>query len=52
MIENVLDVTYVDYLRRGLEELPEEVPSFFDWIGRRKRDPAPKSFEQPSELIR
>ncbi|WP_435006050.1 alpha/beta hydrolase [Tundrisphaera lichenicola] len=45
MIEDVLDVTYVDYLRRGLEELPEEIPSFFDWMDRRTRDPAPKSFE-------
>jgi dienelactone hydrolase len=44
MIEDVLDVTYVDYLRRGLEELPEEVPGFFDWMDRRRRDPAPKSF--------
>jgi dienelactone hydrolase len=44
-IEDVLDVTYVDYMRRGLEELPEEVPCFFDWMDRRKRDPAPKSFE-------
>lgn len=45
MIEDVVDVTYVDYLRRGLEELPEEVPAFFDWMDRRRRDPAPKSFE-------
>jgi len=39
------DVTYVDYLKRGLEELPEEVPSFFDWMDRRRRDPMPKTFE-------
>ncbi len=39
------DVTYVDYLKRGLEELPEEVPAFFDWMDRRRRDPIPKSFE-------
>jgi dienelactone hydrolase len=39
------DVTYVDYLKRGLEELPEEVPSFFDWMDRRRRDPVPKTFE-------
>ncbi len=45
MIEDVQDVTYVDYLKRGLEELPEEVPSFFDWMDKRKRDPTPKAFE-------
>ena len=39
------DVTYVDYLKRGLEELPEEVPAFFDWMDRRRRDPFPKSFD-------
>ena len=45
LIENVEDVTYVDYLKRGLEPLPEEVPSFFDWMASRRRDPTPKSFE-------
>ena len=45
MILKVQDVTYVDYIKRGLEELPEEVPAFFDWMDRRRRDPAPKSFE-------
>jgi acetyl esterase/lipase len=45
LIQDVKDVTYVDYLRRGLEELPEEVPSFFEWMDHRKRDPAPRSFE-------
>ena len=45
MIEDVIDVTYVDYMRRGLEELPEEIPCFFDWMDRRKRDPAPRAFE-------
>ncbi len=45
MILDVQDVTYVDYLKRGLEALPEEVPSFFDWMDRRRRDPAPKSFD-------
>ena len=39
------DVIYVDHLKRGLEELPEEVPDFFDWMDRRRREPAPKSFE-------
>ena len=45
MILDVQDVTYVDYLKRGLEALPEEVPTFFDWMDRRRRDPAPKTFE-------
>ncbi len=45
MIQDVQDVTYVDYIKRGLEELPEEVPTFFDWMDRRRRDPYPKSFE-------
>jgi dienelactone hydrolase len=45
LIEDVQDVTYIDYLRRGLEELPEEVPAFFDWMDRRRRDPSPKTFE-------
>ncbi len=45
LIEDVKDVTYVDYLKRGLEPLPEEVPAFFDWMAPRRRDPAPKSFE-------
>ena len=45
LILDVEDVTYVDYLKRGLEALPEEVPVFFDWMDRHRRDPAPKSFE-------
>ena len=39
------DVTYVEYNRRGLEEFPEEVPTFFDWMDRHHRDPVPKSFD-------
>jgi hypothetical protein len=45
LILDVQDVTYVDYIKRGLEELPEEVPDFFDWMDRRRRDPTPRSFE-------
>jgi acetyl esterase/lipase len=45
LILKVEDVTYVDYLKRGLEALPEEVPSFFDWMDKRKRDPAPRVFD-------
>jgi pimeloyl-ACP methyl ester carboxylesterase len=39
------DVTYVEYHRRGLEEFPEEIPSYFEWMDRHHRDPAPKSFD-------
>jgi hypothetical protein len=39
------DVTYVEYHHRGLEEFPEEIPTFFDWMDRHRRDPAPKSFD-------
>jgi len=39
------DVTYVEYRHRGLEEFPEEIPTFFDWMDRHRRDPVPKSFD-------
>jgi dienelactone hydrolase len=39
------DVVYVKYFRRGLEPLPEEAPSIFDWAARRRRDPARKAIE-------
>jgi pimeloyl-ACP methyl ester carboxylesterase len=45
MITDVLDVTYVEYYRRGLEDLPEEIPPIFDWFDKHRRDPVPKSFE-------
>lgn len=45
LIEDVRDVTYVDYFRRGLEALPEEVPAFFDWMASRRRDAAPRAFD-------
>ena len=45
LILKAWDVTYVEYHRRGLEEFPEEIPTFFDWMDRHRRDPAPKSFE-------
>ncbi len=44
MIMDVVDVTYVEYFRRGVEELPEEQPAAFDWMDRRSRDPSPKEF--------
>ncbi len=39
------DVTYVEYHHRGLEEFPEEMTTYFDWMDRHHRDPVPKSFE-------
>jgi len=45
LILKAWDVTYVEYYRRGLEELPEEIPRAFDWMDRHRRDPHPKSFK-------
>lgn len=44
MIMDVVDITYVEYFRRGVEELPEELPAAFDWMDRRHRDPVPRDF--------
>jgi pimeloyl-ACP methyl ester carboxylesterase len=44
MIAKAWDVTYVEYLKRGLEDFPEECPAIFDWMDRRRRDPYPKTF--------
>ena len=45
LILKTWDITYVEYFRRGLESLPEEIPPAFDWMERRRRDPIPKSFK-------
>ena len=45
LILKTWDITYVEYLRRGLEALPEEISPAFDWMDRRRRDPHPKSFK-------
>ena len=45
LIAKAYDVTYVEYFRRGLEDLPEEAPAVFDWMDRKRRDPYPKKFE-------
>ena len=39
------DVTYLEYLKRGLEDLPEEAAPALDWADRRRREPYPKAFE-------
>ena len=43
-IHKGLDVTYIEYQRRGLETFPEEIPRAFDWMDRHRRDPYPKGF--------
>jgi len=45
LILKAWDITYVEYYRRGLEDLPEEIPRAFDWMDRHRRDPYPKSFK-------
>jgi pimeloyl-ACP methyl ester carboxylesterase len=45
LIAQAWDVTYLEYFRRGLEDLPEEAPAVFDWMDRRRREPFPKEFE-------
>jgi hypothetical protein len=45
MIVDAFDVTYVEYFRRGLEDLPEEAEPILDWMDKRRRDPVPKTFE-------
>ncbi|GAC1469707.1 MAG: peptidase [Isosphaeraceae bacterium] len=39
------DITYVEYLKRGLEDFPEEAPAVFDWMERRRRTPVPRAFD-------
>ena len=45
LILKTWDVTYIEYFRRGLEELPEEIIPAYDWMDRHRRDPYPKSFK-------
>lgn len=45
MIARGWDVAYREYLKRGLEDLPEEAPAALDWADRRRRDPYPKAFD-------
>ncbi len=45
LILKAWDVTYVEYFKRGLEDLPEEAPAIFEWMERKRREPYPKSFE-------
>ena len=45
VIARNLDMTYVEYYRRGLEDFPEEVSSILDWMTPRRREPTPKTFD-------
>jgi hypothetical protein len=45
LIARSYDITYVEYFKRGLEDLHEEAPAIFDWMDKRRRDPYPKSFD-------
>jgi len=48
MITRNYNVTYVEYYRRGRDNLPEEAPSVFDWMSTLRRDPVPKKFAASS----
>jgi acetyl esterase/lipase len=45
LISRNYDATYVEYFKRGLEALPEELPTIFDWMDGHRREPYPKEFE-------
>ncbi len=45
LILKTWDITYVEYFRRGLETLPEEIGPAFDWMDRHRRDAYPRSFK-------
>ncbi len=51
LIVKAWDVTYVEYFRRGLERLPEEISPAFDWMDRRRREPFPKAFKASTARI-
>jgi pimeloyl-ACP methyl ester carboxylesterase len=44
LIARNYDVTHVEYYKRGLEPLPEELPEIFDWMDAHRREPYPKEF--------
>lgn len=45
------EFTHVEYQKRGLEPLPEEAPSAFDWMDRWKRVAQPKAFRVSSARL-
>jgi dienelactone hydrolase len=44
-IQHNLDILYIRYFNRGLETFSEEIPTLFEWMSSRTRNPAPKQFE-------
>lgn len=51
MIIKARDVTYMEFNRRGLEEFPEEMTTYFDWMDRRRREAVPREFEASAARI-
>ncbi len=51
LIVKAWDITYIEYFRRGLEALPEEIPTAFDWMSRHRRDPFPRAFKAHTARI-
>ena len=45
MVARNYDVVLVEYYKRGLEMLPEEIPEALEWMTHRRRDPYPKEYE-------
>jgi dienelactone hydrolase len=45
LIAKAYEVTYVEYNRRGLEDLPEEIVPIFGWMNNRRREANPRSFD-------
>ena len=45
LIARAYDITYVEHIRRGLEDLPEEAAPILDWMDRKTRQPVVKAFE-------
>jgi len=51
MIVKARDVIYIEFNRRGLEEFPEEMTTYFDWMDRRTREAVPKEFEASTARV-
>ncbi len=45
LVSKNYDVVLVEYYKRGLEMLPEEIPHALEWMTHRKREPYPKEYE-------
>ncbi len=51
MITRNYNVTYVEYFKRGRDNLPEEAAPVFDWMATLRRDPAPRQFAVCSSRV-